>query len=55
MKKLFTASVDSDIRDNLKNKNTPLHWAVSFDNLDAIHFLVGKFLQLPVCLSKPLK
>ena len=48
MKRLFAASTDTDIRDNLEKLNTLLHWAVSFENLDVIHFLVGIFFQLPV-------
>jgi len=48
MEKLFTAYSDSDVRDNLEKLNTPLHWAVSFDNLDAIHFLVGVLFKIPI-------
>jgi len=44
--KLFVAAPDNDMRDNLQNLNTPLHWAVSFDNVEAIHFLVGQEIAL---------
>lgn len=48
MKRLFAASTDTDIRDNLEKLNTLLHWAVSFENLDVIHFLVGQEVLLDV-------
>lgn len=41
MEKLFMSAVDTDIRDNSEKLNTLLHWAVSFSNKDAIHFLTG--------------
>ena len=41
-KKLTTAAVDLDIRDNPEKLNTPLHWAVSFLNVDALYFFIGK-------------
>ncbi|XP_032789539.2 uncharacterized protein LOC116926709 [Daphnia magna] len=37
--KLYMAATETDIRDNLEKLNTPLHWAVSFLNKEAIHFL----------------
>lgn len=39
--KLYMAATETDIRDNLEKLNTPLHWAVSFLNKEAIHFLTG--------------
>lgn len=49
--KLYSAITESDIRDNLEKLNTPLHWAVSFSNREAINFLVGEFGETthPVC------
>lgn len=41
MEKLFVTAIETDIRDNLEKLNTPLHWAVSFLNKEAIHFLTG--------------
>lgn len=45
-KKLTTAAVGLDIRDNPEKLNTPLHWAVSFLNIDALHFFVGNSASL---------
>ena len=39
--KLFMSAIDTDIRDNQEKLNTLLHWAVSFSNKEAIHFLAG--------------
>lgn len=39
---LFLNSVDDvDVRDNHQKMNTPLHWAVSFKNKEAIQLLTG--------------
>jgi len=39
--KLVFAAIDGDVRDNPEKLNTPLHWAVSFSNQEAINFLIG--------------
>ena len=41
MEKLYFSSIETDIRDNSEKLNTLLHWAVSFSNKEAIHFLTG--------------
>jgi hypothetical protein len=44
-KKLTTATIDLDIRDNPEKLNTPLHWAVSFFNIDALYFFIGIIIR----------
>lgn len=50
MEKLALSAVDVDIRDNSEKLNTPLHWAVSFSNKEAIKFLIGDY-KLDTCLK----
>lgn len=38
---MSAVAVETDIRDNSEKLNSLLHWAVSFSNKDAIHFLTG--------------
>ena len=39
--KLLLSGLEANIRDNPDKQNTPLHWAVSFSNMEAIIFLAG--------------
>ena len=39
--KLLSSGLDIHVRDNQEKYNTLLHWAASFSNKDAVHFLVG--------------
>ncbi|EFX70985.1 hypothetical protein DAPPUDRAFT_228128 [Daphnia pulex] len=41
MEKLYFSAIETDIRDNSEKLNTLLHWAVSFSNKEAIHFLTA--------------
>lgn len=49
--KLFISSNETNIRDNSEKLNSLLHWAVSFNNKEAIHFLAGKLYSILLYIS----